>query len=110
MAGLYARHCRLNLDPLGRGDDPRSTLHGEIHRTRGDHLTLKLHQLEVELPAFEQADELHVALQIELAGTVMDGIFRVIATSGGPFLVIGRDTMAGQVLIDPSGEWLKSRR
>ena len=91
-------------------DSSVSAFHGEIHQNRGDHVTFKLDQLELELPAFEQANDLWVALQLELAGVVLEGVFKVVSTSGQPFLVVGRDLMAGHLLIDPSGEWLKSRR
>ena len=91
-------------------DSSVSAFHAEIHQSRGDHVTFKLDQLELELPAFEQANALWVALQLELAGVVLEGAFKVVSTSGQPFLVVGRDLMAGHVLIDPSGEWLKSRR
>ena len=91
-------------------DSSLSTFHAEIHQSRGDHITFKLDQLEIELPAFEQANDLWVALQLELAGVVLEGVFKVVSTSGQPYLVVGRDIMAGQLLIDPSGEWLKSRR
>ena len=91
-------------------DSSVSAFHAEIHQNRGDHLTFRLDQLEIELPAFEQANDLWVALQVELAGMVLQGVFKVVSTSGQPFLIVGRDLMAGHLLIDPSGEWLKSRR
>ena len=91
-------------------DSSMSLLHAEIHQSRGDHVTFKLDQLELELPAFEHANDLCVALQLELAGIVLEGVFKVVSTSGQPYLVVGRDLMAGHLLIDPSGEWLKSRR
>ena len=91
-------------------DSSISAFYAEIHQSRGDHLTFKLDQLEIELPAFEQANNLWVALKLELAGVVLEGVFKVVSTSGQPYLVVGRDLMAGLLLIDPSGEWLKSRR
>lgn len=91
-------------------DSSISAFYAEIHQSRGDHLTFKLDQLEIELPAFEQANDLWVALKLELTGVMLEGVFKVISTSGKPYLVVGRDLMAGHLIIDPSGEWLKSRR
>ena len=70
--GLHQIPARFSSDSLG------SSFHAEIHRTRGDHLTLKLDQLEIEVPAFEQANELLVPLQIELAGVLLDGIVPLV--------------------------------
>jgi hypothetical protein len=91
-------------------DAERSTLHGKIHQVVANHMTLELGQTVVELPAFEEQGTLFVALVVDLEGIRFSGNLQVVATSGPPFLILGRDLIAGQVVVDPSNAWVKSKR
>jgi hypothetical protein len=91
-------------------DAERSTLHGKIHQVVANHMTLELGQTVVELPAFEEQGTLFVALVVDLEGIRFSGNLQVVATSGPPFLILGRDLIAGQVVVDPSTAWVKSKR
>ena len=91
-------------------DNERSSLHGNIRQVVANHLTLELGQAVIELPAFEENDALFVAVCIQLGALQFRGNLQVVATSGTPFLVLGRDLIAGQVIVDPSNSWMQSER
>ena len=91
-------------------DSPRSSLHGNIRQVVANHITLELGQAVIELPAFEENDTLLVAVCIQLGDIQLRGNLQVVATSGTPFLVLGRDLIAGQVIVDPSNSWMQSDR
>lgn len=91
-------------------DSERSTLHGSIRQVVANQLTLELGQSVVELPTLEDQDSLLVSLTIALGDLRLEGPLQVVATSGTPFLILGRDLIAGQVVVDPSAAWIKSQR
>jgi hypothetical protein len=91
-------------------DAERSTLHGSIRQVVANQLTLELGQSVVELPTLEDQDSLLVSLTIALDDLSLEGPLQVVATSGTPFLILGRDLLAGQVVVDPSTAWVKSKR
>jgi len=91
-------------------DSERSTLHCSIRQAVANQLTLELGRSVVELPTLEDQDTLHVSVVIAVGDLRFEGPVQVVATSGTPYLVLGRDLMAGQVVVDPSTTWAKSKR
>ena len=91
-------------------DSERSSLHGNIRQVVANHITLELGKAVIELPVFEENDTLWVAVCIQLGPLQFRGNLQVVATSGTPFLVLGRDIIAGQVIVDPSNSWIQSER
>ena len=91
-------------------DSERSSLHGNIRQVVANHITLELGKAVIELPVFEENDTLLVAVCIQLGSLQFRGNLQVVATSGTPFLVLGRDLIAGQVIVDPSNSWIQSER
>jgi len=102
--GIQQLHARFSTD------SERSTLHGNVRQVVANHVTLELGKTIVELPAFEDKDILYVALNVDLDGMLFQGNLQIVATSGPPFLILGRDLIAGRVIVDPSGAWVKSKR
>ncbi len=91
-------------------DTERSALHCSIRQVVANQLTLELGQSIVALPTLEDQDSLHVNVVIAVGDLRFEGPVQVVATSGTPYLVLGRDLMAGQIVVDPSTPWVKSKR
>jgi hypothetical protein len=91
-------------------DAERSTLYCSIRQAVANQLTLELGQSVVALPTLEDQDTLHVNIIVAIGELRLEGPVQVVATSGTPYLVLGRDLMAGQIVVDPSTAWVKSKR
>jgi hypothetical protein len=102
--GVHQLQARFSTDSEG------STLHGSIRQVVANQLTLELGKTVVELPTLEDQDTLLVSIAIAVGDLRFEGPVQVVATEGAPYLVIGRDLMSGQVLVDPSAAWVQSKR
>lgn len=91
-------------------DSERSTLFGSIRQVVANQLTLELGKTVVELPTLEDQDTLLVSIVVAVGELRFEGPVQVVATEGHPYLVIGRDLMFGQIVVDPSSAWIKSKR
>jgi len=85
-----------------------SFLHGEVRQHAEGRIALSLGQSELDLPLVSGTDDLVVELEILLAGVRFRTLLTVIATSGPPLMVLGRDALAGRFLVDPSRSWVDS--
>ena len=87
-----------------------SSLHAAIQHSTQDRVVLHLDQVQLELTSHEIGEHLVVPLKVSIGNQTLEGELRLVATSGPPFLVLGRDMIAGQVLVDPASSWLQSKR
>jgi hypothetical protein len=83
-----------------------SSLHGEIRQVAPGRIALSLGQGELDLPLVPDTEELEVELVVLLAGIRFPTKLTLVATSGPPHLVLGRDALAGRFLVDPSRSWV----
>ena len=84
----------------------RSSLHASIRQLSQGRVALQLGQGELELPVHFDEGDLALRLLVEVAGVQFSLAMQLVATSGTPFVVLGRDALAGRFLVDPSRSWL----
>jgi len=85
-----------------------SSLHGELHQPAPGRVGLSLGKSLLDLPLITGTQDLVVELEILLSGVRFRTQLSLIATSGPPLLVLGRDALAGRFLVDPSRSWVGS--
>ena len=85
-----------------------SSLHGEVRQAAPGRIGISLGQGELDLPLVTDTEDLVVELEILLSGVRFRAKLTLIATSGPPLLVLGRDALAGRFLVDPSRSWVGS--
>ena len=85
-----------------------SSLHGEMRQVVPGRISLSLGKSELDLPLVPDSEELEVELVVLLAGARFSAKLTLVATSGPPHLVLGRDALAGRFLVDPSRSWVGS--
>ncbi len=91
-------------------DSESSFFYADIHQAVANQITLRLEQVEIALPSVQEGDSLMVPVRIALGDRVFEGNVKLLATAGPPHFVLGRDLIAGQVLVDPSLDWVQSKR
>ena len=85
-----------------------SSLHGQLRQVAPGRIALSLGQGELDLPLVPDTEELQVELVVLLGGLRFPTKLTLVATSGPPHLVLGRDALAGRFLVDPSRSWVGS--
>ena len=91
-------------------DSERSTLHAAVQQSTENRVTLHLDQIRIELPSRQEGEALVIPLRIAIGNQVIEGDLQLVATSGPAFVVLGRDLIAGQFIVDPASKWIQSKR
>jgi hypothetical protein len=91
-------------------DNEFSSLHAAIQQSTENRVLLLLDQAQIELTSHQLGENLVAPLRVTIGRETLQGELRLVATSGPPFLVLGRDMIAGHVLVDPASSWLQSKR
>ncbi len=82
-----------------------STLHVDLRPGLPGRVTLVLGEQTVDAGVGQLGEDLVARTTVRVVGKDVEATLRLVGTSGPPRLVLGRDLLAGNFLVDPSLSW-----